>query len=363
MSRTETYTISYATGTFSNVSVSAGLATVSAAAGAYNNLAITATGCTSVENVDITLTAPSAPTLAAVGTNPATCSGNGSIDFTFTNVPNGTYTISYATGTFTNVSVSAGLAAVSAAAGAYNNLAITASGCTSVENVDITLTAPSAPTLAAAGTNPATCSGNGSIAFTFTNVPDGNYTISYATGSFSNVSVSAGLATVSAAAGAYNNLAITASGCTSVENVDITLTAPSAPTLAAVGTNPATCSGNGSIDFTFTNVPDGTYTISYATGTFTNVSVSAGLATVSAAAGAYNNLAITASGCTSVENVDITLTAPSAPTLAAVGTNPATCSGNGSIDFTFTNVPDGTILLAMLRVLLAMLVYPLVLQR
>ena len=89
MSRTETYTISYATGTFSNVSVSAGLATVSAAAGAYNNLAITASGCTSVENVDITLTAPSAPTLAAVGTNPATCAGNGSIAFTFTNVPDG----------------------------------------------------------------------------------------------------------------------------------------------------------------------------------------------------------------------------------------------------------------------------------
>ena len=150
--------------------------------------------------------------------------------------------------------------------------------------MDITLTAPSAPTLAAVGTNPATCSGNGSIAFTFTNVPDGNYTISYATGSFSNVSVSAGLATVSAAAGVYNNLAITASGCTSVENVDITLTAPLTPTLAAVGTNPATCAGNGSIAFTFTNVPDGTYTISYATGTFTNVAVAAGKATVTAAA-------------------------------------------------------------------------------
>jgi len=47
------------------------------------------------------------------------------------------------------------------------------------------------------------------------------------------------------------------------------------PTLT-VGTitDPVTCSGNGSIPLTFTNVPDGTYTINYTGGSFSNVAVS-----------------------------------------------------------------------------------------
>jgi hypothetical protein len=335
------YTISYDAGTFANVAVSSGAATVVAAKGTYDNLSITVSGCTSAEDVDITLTDPPTPTLSATGTNPATCGGNGSIVFTFTNVPDGNYTISYDAGTFANVAVSSGVATVVAAKGTYDNLNITVSGCTSVEDVDITLTDPPTPTIAAVGTDPATCGGNGSIAFTFTNVPDGNYTISYDAGTFANVAVSSGAATVVAAKGTYDNLNITVSGCTSVEDVDITLTDPPTPTIAAVGTDPATCGGNGSIVFTFTNVPDGNYTISYDAGTFANVAVSSGAATVVAAQGTYDNLNITVSGCTSAEDVDITLTDPPTPTIAAVGTDPATCGGNGSIAFTFTNVPDG----------------------
>ncbi len=81
--------------------------------------------------VNVTLTAPSSPVLSAAGVNPATCGANGTIDFTFTNVPNGTYTITYATGSFTNVAVAAGLASVSAPAGTYSDLTITVGGCTS----------------------------------------------------------------------------------------------------------------------------------------------------------------------------------------------------------------------------------------
>ena len=89
--------------------------------------------------------------------------------------------------------------------------------------------------------------------------------------------------------------------------VNITINAPSAPTLAATGNNPASCGADGSIDFIFTNVPDGSYTITYATGSFTNVNVSGGAATVTAPAGAYNNLEISVGTCTSVSGVNVKL--------------------------------------------------------
>ncbi len=135
------------------------------------------------------------------------------------------------------------------------------------------------------GDNPATCGANGRINFTFTNVPDGTYTITDAAGTLTNVTVAAGTATVTAPAGTYNNLTITVGGCTSVPGVNVTITALRALLLSAAGVNPATCGANGTIDFTLTNVPNGTYTITYATGSFTNVAVAAGLASVSAPAG------------------------------------------------------------------------------
>ncbi|GEM_PF-3964278 len=108
---------------------------------------------------------------------------------------------------------------------------------------------------------------------------------------------------------------------------------PAIPTIAATGNNPGTCGGSdGSIDFTFTNVPDGTYTINYEDAsanpqTFTNVSVSSGSASVTGlSAGTYNNLSITVSGCTSVEDVDITLTEPTEPT--ALISSTTICNGS-----------------------------------
>jgi hypothetical protein len=65
-------------------------------------------------------------------------------------------------------------------------------------------------------TNPATCGGTGTIQLTFTNVPDGNYDISYdGPGSFTNVAVSSNTATITAPAGTYSNLQITVGTVTS----------------------------------------------------------------------------------------------------------------------------------------------------
>jgi gliding motility-associated-like protein len=339
------YDIAYDGGTFAAVAVSGNIATVNTAAGAYNNLSITVSGCTSSEDPDVTLSDPDAPTIAITTINdPATCGGNGSISLSFTNVPDGNYDIAYDGGTYAAVAVSGNTATVNASAGTYNNLSITLSGCTSSEDPDVTLSDPDAPTIAITTINdPATCGGNGSISLSFTNVPDGNYDIAYDGGTYAAVAVSGNTATVNTAAGAYNNLSITVSGCTSSEDPDVTLSDPDAPTIAITSiSDPASCGGNGTISLSFTDVPDGNYDIAYDGGTFAAVAVSGNIATVNAAAGAYNNLSITVSGCTSSEDPDVTLSDPDAPTIAITTINdPATCGGNGSISLSFTNVPDG----------------------
>jgi gliding motility-associated-like protein len=81
------------------------------------------------------------------------------------------------------------------------------------------------------------------------------------------------------------------------------------PSLEASETNVDACCGKGTIDFTFTNVPDGTYSISYDSGAFNNVTVAAGTASVTAPEGIYNNLSITIAGCTSIESANIIIKA------------------------------------------------------
>ena len=75
-------------------------------------------------------------------------------------------------------------------------------------------------------------------------------------------------------------------------------------------TNPTTCGGNGIIPLTFTNVPDGIYTINYDGGSFPNIAVSASAATIAAPAGTYNHLQITVNGETSALGVNVVLTDP-----------------------------------------------------
>jgi hypothetical protein len=92
----------------------------------------------------------------------------------------------------------------------------------------------------------------------------------------------------------------------------------------------------------FTDVPDGTYTITYDGGSFTGVSVSGGSATISASAGTYDNLSITANGCTSTDDVDVTLTDPASPT--AVINAADVCEGtNVSLDGSASTPGSGTI--------------------
>lgn len=136
----------------------------------------------------------------------------------------------------------------------------------STNSVDIQVT--SSPVLAATSANPATCGGKGIIVFTFANVPDGTYQINYGGGNFSDVTVSSGSAAVEAPAGIYNNLAITVNGCSSAEDVDITITdgaAPDISDLSAVynGTEDVCTGFPAAVKVSSATLSDGTYTIHY----------------------------------------------------------------------------------------------------
>ncbi len=368
------YTLNYVDGalaaqTFTGVSVSSGSATISGlGAGVYNDITITVSGCTSTDNIDVTLSDPTTPTISLnSSSNPSTCSAtDGNITLDFTGVADGSYTLNYVDGalaaqTFTGVSVSSGSATISGlGAGVYNDITITVSGCTSTDNIDVTLSDPTTPTITLnSSSNPSTCSGtDGSITLDFTGVADGSYTLNYVDGAlaaqtFTGVSVSSGSATISGlGAGVYNDITITVSGCTSTDNIDVTLSDPTTPTITLnSSSNPSTCSAtDGSITLDFTGVADGSYTLNYVDGalaaqTFTGVSVSSGSATISGlGAGVYNDITITVSGCTSTDNIDVTLSDPATPTITLnSSSNPSTCSAtDGSITLDFTGVADGS---------------------
>ena len=316
---------------------------------------VTGTCGVSISNPAL-LRVPERPVLTAGAvTNPSTCLGaDGSIAFTSTNLPDGSYSLNYTgTGSPKSVTVSSNAFSLSGlSAGAYSGFSITRLGCTGTEPASKTLTDPPTPTITAgAVTNPSTCLGtDGSIAFTSTNLPDGSYSLSYTgTGSPKSVTVSSNTFSLTGlSAGAYSGFSVTRLGCTGTEPASKTLTDPPTPTITAGAvTNPSTCLGtDGSIAFTSTNLPDGSYSLSYTgTGSPKSVTVSSNTFSLTGlSAGAYSGFSVTRLGCTGTEPASKTLTDPPTPTITAGAvTNPSTCLGtDGSIAFTSTNLPDGS---------------------
>lgn len=261
----------------------------------------------------ITITNPPLISMTAVGTN-GKCHGEpGILSFELVNVPDGSYSIVYDAGKFDNVIVSGKKAVVSTIAGIYKNLKVIVDKCSSGNGVDVVLTDPVEITLSAIATDSKCYGVNGTISFTTLNVPNGSYSIQYDSGKFDNVSVLNNAAIVSAPAGIYNNLKITAGVCTSADVVKVTITEPAAMTLTAQKTDSKCFGVAGSIQFNFSNVSDGSYTIVYDGGQFDAVPVSGNKALVSALAKTYNNLKVVdINGCSSPAGVNIILSQPPA---------------------------------------------------
>ncbi len=278
----------------------------------------------------VTLTVNATPSLSALGNNPVTCGANGSIDFTFTNVPDGSYTITYATGSFTNVNVIAGTASVTAAAGVYNNLEITAGSCTSAAGVNISIpdSGPASPVVGII-TQPSSCA-----------TPTGSVPLSGlpGTGTWTiNPGSIAGTGTTTTVTGLIPgtyNFTVTSGGCTSpaTENVviDPAPAAPPAPFVDAV-TQPSSCA-----------LPTGSVTLSGLPGTGTwviNPGSIAGTGTTTTISylipGSYNFYVTSEAGCISPASatvvIDAATVAPPAPIIGTI-TQPASCAApTGSV--------------------------------
>ncbi len=133
-------------------------------------------------------------------------------------------------------------------------------------------------------------------------------------------------------------------GCESSSIVLVMPAIPPAPEIKSAFATDCLCFGyDGSINFEFLNVEDGSYVIVYVgrdnkPGEFLNVQVTKGLATVAAKAGTYNILAIQANGCTSeAYNKSVVIEEPPRLSVSSEITEIDLKSGQkGEIDLTIT---------------------------
>ncbi|MEI8113081.1 MAG: gliding motility-associated C-terminal domain-containing protein [Bacteroidia bacterium] len=184
------------------------------------------------------------------------------------------------------------------------------------------------------------CPGSdGSIDFTFTNIPDGIHDILYSGGSFKNVAIVGGHATVSAPVGSYNNIRMIVNGYTTVSFVNITIKILPSMTLNATPVRGNCTNFMGGILFNFKNVPNGVYDIEYDGGKFTNVQVISNSAMANAIAKTYNNLILKWNTC-STNSTTVTLNPPIGLYPISVTTDPSCLFPTGKIEVTYPTGPN-----------------------
>ncbi|MCG6187527.1 T9SS type A sorting domain-containing protein, partial [Maribellus maritimus] len=311
-----------------------------------------------------------APTITAFENNPEECGSFGSIDFLFTDVPDGIYTISYDEGIFENVEISDDTASVETSAGSYSNLTITVDDCISALGISAILSEPNAPetpgvviddrcgesllTVTTFNPNASLLWSTGDTTQTITVENAGTYSVVQTlagctsdarsvtalpkpipeTPNFTITDNCDGTSTLSVTDFANNTTLLWSTGETSelisvtepgnysltqvldgCESNSVTKTAApkTAPTIVAEAISPENCGGKGSIAFTFTGVPDGIYNILYDNGSFPDVTISGNKTTVETTVGTYNNLKISINECISAEGINVTLSEPNAP--------------------------------------------------
>jgi gliding motility-associated-like protein len=225
-------------------------------------------------------------------------------------------------------------------AGTYKVIVTDEIGCS--DSISVTITRMELMTLAAVGFD-SPCPGvNGRIDFTFTNVPDGEYEIFYDYSSFQQVNIIAGQASVSVPPGVYNNLYLVYLGNQTIsKNVNVTIRQLPEITIAATGFQSNCNNVNGTIEFNFSNVPDGFYDITYDGGVFTGVQVINNWAGITAIAKKYTNLKLELNlpGC-STNSVDVTLDKPKGILPISSVIQPTCFLPSGKIEVTYPSGPD-----------------------
>jgi len=208
------------------------------------------------------------------------------------------------------------------ASGKHTYTVTDASKC--IGTSEITVSEPGVITIAAAAVGSPCIGTNGSILFTFTNVPDGIYDIQYDFTSFKNVSIVGNKASVSAPTGNYNNLRLSI-GANSTNLVSVEIKQLPPVIISALPINSQCIGVNGSIVFWFNNVPDGKYDIVYDTGIFTGVQLISNWSQIqNVPDGSYTNLKLLISTCSS-NTTSVTLYPPVGITPIANVTEQPTC--------------------------------------
>ena len=298
-----------------------------AASGTYYIKGTTASGCSDIQAVVVTINAK--PTV--VITNPAATCAPGTVDLTAAAVTAG----STAGLTYTYFTDAAGTIVLAtpnavAASGTYYIKGTTASGCSDIQAVVVTINALPVATIAYGGspycaTGTATVTQSGQAGGTYT-APAG-VVINAATGDIDLVASTPGTYTITYT---FSN-----GTCSNITTALITINAK--PTV--VITNPAATCAPGTVDLTAAAVTAGstaglTYTyFTDAAGTIVLASPNA-----VAAGGTYYIKGTTASGCSDIQAVVVTINAK--PTV--VITNPAAVCSPATVDLTAAAVTAGS---------------------
>lgn len=265
---------------------------------------------------------------------PVTTNANG--DFTFTNVPNGTYTLTPSKAGFI-FSPTTRSATVNGANVTGQNFTATAvfsisghiatSGGTAIANVSVTRTGSATPVLT-----------NASGDFTFTGVSSGTYTLTPSLSGFT-FSPTTRSAVVNNANLTGQNFTGTATGFTITGHIQTSAGTPVSNVSVTRSGSATAALTNASGDFTFTGVFNGTYTLTPSKSGFT-FSPTTRSATVNNANLTGQNFTATAVFTISGHIQTSAGTAVSGVSVARTGGSAVTTNASG--DFTFTNVPNGT---------------------
>lgn len=339
-------------------------------AGDFTNfILINQNDCAAMSSELVTLQDPPLPVLELLdSTGPSTCNGvDGKIDFSISNVVNGSYNINFkfnAIDSTASINITNGLfSLIGLKEGAYGDFSFAYNDCIAEKDSTVTLNDPSSPELFVNTVyNPTHCLGqDGAITFNTVNVTNGTYYLSFMKNEVSSgdsVTISANAFTLEdLSSGEYTDFTLTHKNCSVTIEYSYDLTDPISPEInSGIITQPTTCGGtNGSIAFTSENLPDMSFTLSYTKDGLpasSTVSVSTNAFVLSnLSKGTYKDFSLTYLGCTALHTNSKILTEPLAPVLT-LGTvaNPTTCNGtNGNIGFTVTNIPDNTYTLSYLK--------------
>lgn len=269
-------------------------------AGTYTVTVTTTNGCTNTSSITITsdIAVPTATITNNTGTTVLNCT---TTNISVTATGGATYT--WSGGTATNTASN-----TLSSAGSYTVTVTAANGCTSIENITITqdASAPTATITNNTGTTELNCSTT-NIDVTAT----GGGTYAWSEGSSTNTATNSFIS-----AGIYTVTVTAANSCTN--NASITITSNTTSPTANAGTDYSICSGSST-----------TLTATGGVSYVWDSGITQGISFTPVATNTYNVTVTGSNGCTSIDDIIVTLNP--LPVAAVNPTNTSLCSGSTTL--------------------------------